>query len=132
MPQFQAADADIAEHTVRNDGSRHLDGVAAEDVADLIAVLNVEQAELVIGLLQASEFVRELVASRLPQGTRELLKTHDAIDEDGRLTALGVVVAQYLAFAANRGPDPSLVATAHDMEARLMTPVAAAAARGFR
>ena len=95
------------------------DGVSAEDVADLIEVLNVEQAELVIGLYQASDFVRDLLASSLPQGTRELLLSHDAIDGDGRLTELGVAVARQIAFVGHRGPDPQLVATAEKLEALL-------------
>lgn len=127
MSQPQAAAVMVAERNVREGGYPYLDGIPAEDVADLIAVLNVEQAQLVIGLLQASEFVRNLVASRLPRGTRELLQTHDAIDKDGLLTDLGVVVARHLAYAANRGPDPGLVASAEEMEANLVGPAAAKA-----
>lgn len=95
------------------------DGVGAEDVADLVAVLNLEQAELVMGLYRASDFVRDLLASSLPQGTRELLLSHNAIDRDGRLTQLGVAVARQMAFAGHRGPDPRLVATAEKLEAEL-------------
>lgn len=81
--------------------------------------MNLQQAELLVGLYQAGEFVRDLLATQLPLGTRELLLSHDAIDDKGQLTGLGVALARHLAFAANRGPDPHLVATAEEMEAAL-------------
>jgi hypothetical protein len=114
MSQLHAAVVERAERMVRRGPVAR--GVSADDVADLIAVLSPEQAELVVGLDQASDFVRSLLASRLPQGTRELLVTHDAIDESGQLTSLGLTVASHLAFAANRGPDPRLLASAEAME----------------
>lgn len=118
MGQFQLAAATPAEHNVRQGGTSYV-GATAEDAADLIAVLNVQQAELLVGLYQAGEFVRDLLATQLPLGTRELLLSHDTIDDKGQLTGLGVAVARQLAFAANRGPDPHLVATAEAMEAAL-------------
>lgn len=95
------------------------DVVSADDAADLLALLGEEQAELVLGLHQSSEATRNLVGLHLPRGTRELLASHEAIDEHGHLTALGVAVARQLAFAAHRGPDPVLVMAAEQIEAKL-------------
>jgi len=87
--------------------------VDKEDVDDLVEVLTSTQADLVVGMCQASEQTSEILRSHLPQGTRELLYSHNAIDETGRLTPLGVSVGHELAYQAGRGPEPRLLEVAY-------------------
>ena len=85
----------------------------------LLKGLNASQRDLLIGLRHGTETTRSLLQDTIPTGTREFLLADDVIDEDGRLTELGRIIADEAAFKQGKGPNPALLMRAASTEASL-------------
>ena len=88
-------------------GSTDLDAEEVQAVENAVAALNPSANKILAGIGSGNHHLRLILLQTMPSGTALLLRTFNALSDEGNLTDFGEKLAEYVAYLAGTAPAPA-------------------------